>query len=146
MTPMMKLIKKPGAGRLFLVAAAAAVFSGCEATGDPRVGGIFWSETKARQRIAAKQSERRQAERAAASAETKLARLQDEIRSLRRQIAATPRARTALQPDLDRVERRSAGLSTNDSLDVSEKERQLAELRVEVDQLEERNRLLMLSR
>jgi septal ring factor EnvC (AmiA/AmiB activator) len=146
MTPMMTLIKNPFAGRLFLVATTAITFSGCEATGDPRAGGIFWSETKARQRIAAKQSEKRQAEHEAASEQAKLARLQDEIRSLHQRIASAPRASNALQSDLARVERRSTELSTNDSLEVSEKERQLAELRAEVNRLEERNQLLLESR
>jgi chromosome segregation ATPase len=146
MTPMITLIKNPFAGRLVLVAATAITFSGCEATGDPRAGGIFWSETKARQRIAVKQSEKRQAEREAASAEARVARLQDEIRSLHQRIANAPRARNALQSDLARVEQRSTELSRNNSLDVSEKERQLAELRAEVNRLEERNQLLLESR
>lgn len=27
------------------------IFSGCETTGDPHQGGIFWSESKAQQRL-----------------------------------------------------------------------------------------------
>jgi hypothetical protein len=41
---------------LLSLALGAAAFSGCETTGDPNSGGIFWSETKAKQRIAARQA------------------------------------------------------------------------------------------
>ena len=33
------------------------VFSGCETTGDPHHGGIFWSEDKAQQRLDQKRRE-----------------------------------------------------------------------------------------
>ena len=39
---------------LFLV---LLLFSGCETTGDPHHGGIFWSEDKAQQRLDQKQNE-----------------------------------------------------------------------------------------
>jgi hypothetical protein len=38
-----------------LAATGGAVLSGCETTGDPNSGGIFWSETKAKQRIYSRQ-------------------------------------------------------------------------------------------
>lgn len=38
------------------LALAAVSFSGCETTGDPNSGGIFWSETKAKQRLADRQA------------------------------------------------------------------------------------------
>jgi len=40
----------------FSLALAAVSFSGCETTGDPNSGGIFWSESKAKQRIAAREA------------------------------------------------------------------------------------------
>jgi len=33
------------------------IFSGCETTGDPHQGGIFWSESKAQQRLDQKSRE-----------------------------------------------------------------------------------------
>jgi len=33
------------------------IFSGCETTGDPHQGGIFWSESKAQQRLDQKRRE-----------------------------------------------------------------------------------------
>lgn len=41
---------------LALILPACGFFSGCETTGDPHKGGIFWSETKAQQRIANRQN------------------------------------------------------------------------------------------
>lgn len=37
-------------------------FAGCETTGDPRQGGIFWSERKAQDRLQAKKEELREIE------------------------------------------------------------------------------------
>lgn len=37
--------------------AVVTIFSGCETTGDPHHGGIFWSEDKAQQRLNQKQRE-----------------------------------------------------------------------------------------
>ena len=41
---------------LCLIAAGSFVLPGCETTGDPNRGGIFWSESKAKQRIAAREA------------------------------------------------------------------------------------------
>jgi hypothetical protein len=40
-----------------LVFSAILLFSGCETTGDPHHGGIFWSEDKAQQRLDQKRRE-----------------------------------------------------------------------------------------
>jgi hypothetical protein len=40
---------------LCLAATGGVVLPGCETTGDPNSGGIFWSESKAKQRIYARQ-------------------------------------------------------------------------------------------
>jgi hypothetical protein len=39
-----------------LTAAGGIVLPGCETTGDPNRGGIFWSESKAKERIAAREA------------------------------------------------------------------------------------------
>jgi len=43
--------------RLAIAFAVMVVFSGCETTGDPHHGGIFWSEDKAQQRLDQKRRE-----------------------------------------------------------------------------------------
>ena len=40
-----------------LIFSALLLFAGCETTGDPHQGGIFWSEDKAQQRLNRKQRE-----------------------------------------------------------------------------------------
>ncbi len=40
---------------LALTASGCLLFTGCETTGDPNRGGIFWSEDKAKQRIRARE-------------------------------------------------------------------------------------------
>jgi len=40
-----------------LIFSAILLFSGCETTGDPHHGGIFWSEDKAQQRLDQKRRE-----------------------------------------------------------------------------------------
>ena len=42
---------------LAIAFAVLMIFSGCETTGDPHHGGIFWSEEKAQQRLNQKQRE-----------------------------------------------------------------------------------------
>jgi hypothetical protein len=41
---------------LSIVILAMGSFTGCETTGNPREGGIFWSETKARDRLDERQA------------------------------------------------------------------------------------------
>lgn len=48
--------------RLALAFAVVTIFSGCETTGDPHHGGIFWSEEKAQQRLDSRQRELRRVE------------------------------------------------------------------------------------
>lgn len=155
---------------LVAIVVLAVSLSGCETTGDPRAGGIFWSQAKARDRISARQSESFAAEHEAASARARtshlearrsaiqstverqraeLARLEDDIAALRRQLSREPGATKRLEADLkrleanlNRVERQRTELATNDSLSVSEKERELANVRAEVNRLKQRNRLL----
>lgn len=43
--------------RVGLCAAAVLATTGCETTGDPNSGGIFWSESKAQDRLHARQNE-----------------------------------------------------------------------------------------
>ena len=56
---------------LFIAAIACPMLGGCETTGDPNQGGIFWSERKAQDRLAEReatlQRENRTANRAEAA-------------------------------------------------------------------------------
>ncbi len=47
---------------LAIVLSTFVVLSGCETTGDPHHGGIFWSEDKAQQRLDQKRRELRRVE------------------------------------------------------------------------------------
>ena len=47
---------------LAIAFAVMMIFSGCETTGDPHHGGIFWSEDKAQQRLDQKNRELRHVE------------------------------------------------------------------------------------
>lgn len=49
--------------KFFLTAVfAGALLCGCETTGDPHQGGIFWSERKAQERLYQKREQLRQVE------------------------------------------------------------------------------------
>jgi hypothetical protein len=61
-----------------LLFSAILLFSGCETTGDPHHGGIFWSEDKAQQRLDQKRRELRRIE-------SDTERVEEENRELKRQ-------------------------------------------------------------
>jgi len=48
---------------LFIVATVFPMLGGCETTGDPNRGGIFWSERKAQDRLYERESELQQVNR-----------------------------------------------------------------------------------
>ena len=60
-----------------LLFSAILLFSGCETTGDPHHGGIFWSEDKAQQRLDQKRRELRRIE-------SDTERVEEENRELKR--------------------------------------------------------------
>jgi hypothetical protein len=64
---------------LSLTAAGSFLLSGCETTGDPNSGGIFWSESKAKQRIYAREQHLN-------DVESDTARVQRHNRRLERQL------------------------------------------------------------
>lgn len=62
-----------------LVLSLAAVFlAGCETTGDPHQGGIFWSENKARQRLYEKREKLRDIESDTERAQRNKGQIDDE--------------------------------------------------------------------
>jgi hypothetical protein len=63
--------------RLALTFSTLILFAGCETTGNPREGGIFWSEEKAQQRLDARKRELRRLD-------SDTDRLEDQSRDLRR--------------------------------------------------------------
>jgi hypothetical protein len=148
--------------QLTTVALCLAFFAGCETTGDPNTGGLAWSETKARERLASRESETRSAQQQAASARQQtaqlkeqkanaeastsaqrreLAQLDNEIADLRHQISSGGEAVQGLEGDLARLEQQSAALSSQPSTGSAEKERELENLRTEVNRLKNRIRL-----
>jgi poly(3-hydroxybutyrate) depolymerase len=64
--------------RLAIAFAGVMVFSGCETTGDPHHGGIFWSESKAQQRLDQRQRELNRVE-------SDTERVEEENRELKKQ-------------------------------------------------------------
>lgn len=64
--------------RLVLIFSTSILFAGCETTGNPREGGIFWSEEKAQQRLDQRNRELRRLE-------SDTDRLEDRNRDLRRE-------------------------------------------------------------
>lgn len=60
--------------RLILAAAAVQSFTACETTGNPNEGGIFWSESKAQDRLHARESKLSRVERDTARQESAAAR------------------------------------------------------------------------
>lgn len=56
--------------------------TGCETTGDPNRGGIFWSETKAQDRLHARQQELNALNRGTAAVDAENRRLQARERAL----------------------------------------------------------------
>ena len=63
---------------LALAFSATLLLSGCETTGDPHHGGIFWSEDKAQQRLNRKQRELNRIE-------SDTERIEEENREMKRQ-------------------------------------------------------------
>lgn len=51
---------------LILAAAALQLLTGCETTGNPNEGGIFWSERKAQERLDSRESQLSRTERSTA--------------------------------------------------------------------------------
>lgn len=70
------------AATLACASTAALLLSGCETTGDPSTGGIFWSERKAQGRLAERQNKLEHVERQTGQTNRKSAETQRKIDSL----------------------------------------------------------------
>jgi hypothetical protein len=68
---------------LALASTATFLSASCATTGDPSTGGIFWSETKAQDRLAERQGRLEQIERRTGQTERKSAQTQQQIDALR---------------------------------------------------------------
>jgi chromosome segregation ATPase len=138
-------------------------FAGCESTGDPRQGGIFWSEAKARERLADERAQvqtaqneateqraitsRSRARREALSATVarqrrELTQLGADISSLEAELAGRSEGGEETSAELRALERQRVSLLGSDSQDVAAKEAELVRLRQDVNRLKERYRLL----
>jgi chromosome segregation ATPase len=148
---------------LFAISLFPLGLASCESTGDPRQGGIFWSEPKARERLAVQRLHVQQAQREAAEQQATTARLRAsreatnatvvrqrrelkqlgaDISSLQGELAGNSKAGEEINSELLALERQRASLVKNNPHDVSKTEAELERLRAEVDHLKERNRVL----
>lgn len=115
-----------------LLGCVAALLAGCETTGDPRSGGIFWSEEKGQQRLAERRSG-----------------LSNEQRGARRAAATTGNLRSqeaALQEKIRAAEEKQQQLQADTNMSEGDKEQQLEAGRQEISRLKERLRLLRSTR
>ncbi len=64
---------------LCLAGIGSLVLPGCETTGDPNSGGIFWSESKAKQRLAAREARLNAIEGDTASVRRRNRRLEQQL-------------------------------------------------------------------
>jgi hypothetical protein len=139
----------------FAILAVTVLCAGCESTGDPREGGIFWSETKARDRQQAlvqeshaswNQANRERAENARlrssiAGQRNKLAAMQSELSNLRRSAA-----NSEVASDVTELERKRTELEKSTTENTEQLEGQVRDLQTEIDRLKERNNLLQETR
>lgn len=89
----MKCLRKASATSLgFLLFSCAVV--GCSTTGDPRSGGIFWSESKAQARQAEMMQTLQDKTVAAKKEEARAGALRSELTSLRAQLSRAQQSRT----------------------------------------------------
>lgn len=140
----------------FATLAVAVVFAGCASTGDPRQGGIFWSEDLAKQRKEALVDENRASWRKAGVEQAKTAELRRRRDWLRGKIAA-------MQSDLSNVIQNPASSEVASSAqeleetlnnlpapgqaeNIEQLEREVLTLESDIDRLKKRNRLLMETR
>jgi len=140
----------------------ALVCSSC-VTGDPRAGGIFWSEGKARQRQAALRqkleceehstaavkyrtdelrSQNASAQRALGNAREKLKSLDSGIASAQKEMSAAAKTDTALNSELARIERARVSLDAANEKTKVQLESEVQQLTTEVEQLRARNKAL----
>ena len=134
---------------------AAALMAGCASTGDPNAGGIFWSESKARDRQQAlgqeaktdwSEVDREEAanshlveERGSLRAEqqSRLAAIRDQLADLRANAADPDVASSAAD-----LEGKRASLERSGGESAEELQKRVSDLQADVVRLKERNRLL----
>ena len=139
------------------------LLSGCETTGDPRSGGLFWSEKKAQDRLAGRTQELQSTQRTAQRESVKTSSLQqqeearraeidryqrglvavgEEISALKSELASAPGDTRSLQNELQAAERQRKEMQADSTLSAAEMEQRLRSLRQDVVHLRERSRLL----
>ena len=141
----------------FAIVATAAFVTGCASTGDPREGGIFWSENKAEQRQEAlrqqshltwEQAEHEQAKNAQlrerrASLRTGIAEQRRRIGAMRAELSSLQQAaNTEVASTAAELEARRTKLETAPADNIEQLKAQVSDLQSEVDRLKERNKLL----
>jgi len=142
----------------FLAAAATAVLAGCASTGDPREGGIFWSESKAQDRQQALRREDQSTWAQAEQEQAEGAQLRRQRASVRASIAEEHRRIASMESELSDLSHGAANQEmANDAAELERKRSQLEsaggdnpdqleakvrDLENEIARLKERNKLL----
>ena len=147
-----------------LLLAGMGFLTGCSITGNPREGGIFWSENKASDRLyqrrvalnethadlEARRREGNQLKRQRDDLASTVTQQKHELETLRQEIAVLrqsgPGDVATSEADLRRLEEERRNLASSSDLGSGETERELSHLRKEVEKLKEIKRLRMQTR
>lgn len=138
------------------ILAATILLVGCASNGDPRTGGIFWSETKAGERQQMLQQKSRLSWDQAEREEGENEQIRERRASLRSSIAEQRGRLEKMQSDLSRLrqsapnavaisdlaelERKRTSLETSTAENPEQLEAQVRDLQAQVDHLKERER------
>jgi hypothetical protein len=138
------------------ILAATILIAGCASSGDPRTGGIFWSETKAGERQQVLQQKSRLSWDQAEREEGENAQIRERRASLRSSVAEQRGRLANMHSDLSRLresahnadtisglaelERKRTHLETSAAENPEQLEAQVSDLQAQVDHLKERER------
>jgi predicted nucleic acid-binding Zn-ribbon protein len=100
----------------------AAVFTGCETTGDPYQDTIFFSQRKADLRLAAKRARLDDLEKWATEADVQLHRLNEQLHQAQESAHANGAELQSLEARINGAKQRLAGIRTRASLGADDSE------------------------
>jgi len=134
---------------------------GCETTGDPKKGGIFWSEDKAKQRQSDKQQNLNVAQQEASAVKAdsiqlekekglkaadlskqkeqlnqmnlKIAAMEQDIKNVKSKTAAQEQQKKDAESQLVKLKRRLNAISNNSQLSFKEKEKEIESLNKQIE-------------
>jgi chromosome segregation ATPase len=131
---------------------AMCCFTLCSCASDPTTGGIFWSESKAKQRLVALRGELAEEDMLLAQARRQLAQarnsLDRDISSTRSQLASSRSENPSFSRKLSEIERQRDAIvlsNANTADEIARDREQLASLQSEVDILRKKTEALQSS-